>query len=66
MVPEFGFGDDVVSREQSQSVNFGIWVVFSREFSSHDKILSDLKLMMDLLSFAMINQLDLGFLGGLI
>ncbi len=66
MVPEFGFSDDVVSCEQSQSVNFGTWVLFGGEFSSHDKILSDLELMMNLLSFAMMNQLDLDFLEGLI
>lgn len=66
MVPEFGFGDNIVSSKQSQSVNFWIWVLFGGEFSSHDKILSDLILMKDLLSFAMMNQLDLDFLGGLI
>lgn len=66
MIPEFGFSDDVVSSEQSQGVDFGIWVLFSWDFSSHDKKLSDLKLIMDLLSFAMMNQLDLDFLGGLI
>ena len=56
MVPEFGFGDDVVSSEQSEAIDFGIWVLFSGEFSSHDKELSDLKLIMSLLSFATMNQ----------
>ena len=62
MVPEFGFGDDVVSSEQSEGVDFGIGVLFSGEFSSHDKELSDLRLIMSLLSFAMKNQWDLDFL----
>lgn len=56
MVPEFGFGDNVISGEQSQGINFGIRVLFGGEFSSHNKKLSDLKLIIVLLSFAMMNQ----------
>jgi hypothetical protein len=43
MVPEFGFGDDVVSCEQSQSINLGTGVLFGWKLSSHNKELSDLK-----------------------
>lgn len=56
VVPKFGFSDDIVSSEQSETIDFGIGVLFSWDFSSHDKELSDLKLIMSLLSFAMMNQ----------
>ena len=40
---KFGFGDDVVSSEQSEGVDFRIWVLLGGDFSSHNKILSDLR-----------------------
>jgi hypothetical protein len=66
MIPEFGFSDNVISGEQSQSIYFGTWVLLGWELSSHNKKLSDLKLIILLLSFVMMHQLDLDFLEGLI
>jgi hypothetical protein len=43
VIPEFGFGNDVVSGEESQSVDFRIGILLCGEFSSHDKELSDLR-----------------------
>ena len=62
MIPEFRFGDDIISGKETKSIYFGIWVLFSGKFSTHDEILSNLRLIMILLSFGVKNQLDLGFL----
>ena len=64
VVPEFAFGDDVVSCEQSEGIDFGIGVLFSGLLSSHDKELSDLRLKNKVLSFGVMSRWDLGFLWG--
>ena len=60
MIPEFGFGDDVVSSEESQSIDFGVGILFSGLFSAHDKELPDLRSINNLPSFEVKRQLDLG------
>jgi hypothetical protein len=60
VIPEFGFGDDVVSSEESQSIDFGVGILFSGLFSAHNKELPDLRLMNNLPSFEVKSQLDLG------
>jgi len=66
MVPELRFGDDVVSCEQSQGINFWVGILFGWEFSSHNKELSDLKIEFSLPSFGVKHQLGLDFLCWLI
>lgn len=62
VVPEFALGDDVVSCEQSEGIDFGIGVLFSGLLSSHDEELSDLRLNNKVLSFGVMSRWDLGFL----
>ena len=42
VVPEFGLGDDFIACEESNSIDFGIRVLFSGQLASKDKVLSDL------------------------
>ena len=42
MVPELGLGDDFVSGEESDGVDFGVGVLVGGKFASEDKVLSDL------------------------
>ena len=62
MVPEFRFGDDFVSGEESDGIDFGVGILFSGLFSAHDKELPDLRSINNLPSFEVMSQLGLGFL----
>ena len=42
VVPELGLGNDFVSCEESDGIDFGIGVFFGGELASKDKVLSDL------------------------
>lgn len=59
MIPKFGFGDYVISCEESDGIDFGIRILFAWKSATHHEILSNLNLLRAIPSFGVRNQLDL-------